>query len=211
MRIIAGAWRGRALAAPAGLSTRPTADRLRQALFDMLWHAPWGGREVLHRARVMDAFAGTGALGLEALSRGAAEAVFIENGGAALTALRGNIAACGAEARANVIAGDALNPPRGQPCSLVFLDPPYIRELTKVRELDVVREMGFRRNAQGQSLAGSSLVVPAVAALQAAGWIASGSLIVAETARDEKLALPAELLADRAHGAGRMTVWRQPE
>jgi 16S rRNA (guanine966-N2)-methyltransferase len=197
MRIIAGAWRGRALAAPAGLSTRPTADRLRQALFDMLWHAPWGGREVL--------------LGLEALSRGAAEAVFIENGGAALTALRGNIAACGAEARANVIAGDALNPPRGQPCSLVFLDPPYIRELTKVRELDVVREMGFRRNAQGQSLAGSSLVVPAVAALQAAGWIASGSLIVAETARDEKLALPAELLADRAHGAGRMTVWRQPE
>jgi 16S rRNA (guanine966-N2)-methyltransferase len=193
------------------LSTRPTADRLRQALFDMLWHAPWGGRDVLQRARVLDVFAGTGALGLEALSRGAAEAVFIENGGAALTALRANIAACGAAARATVIAGDALNPPRGQPCSLVFLDPPYVRELTRLRELDVVREMSFRRNARGQSLAGSSLVVPAVAALEAAGWLAEGALIVAETASDEKLLLPGEMVADRTHGAGRMTVWRRPE
>ena len=69
MRIVAGAWRGRSLLAPSGQTTRPTADRVRQALFDMLLHAPWGGRDGLEGARVLDAFAGTGGLGLEALSR----------------------------------------------------------------------------------------------------------------------------------------------
>ena len=71
MRIIAGAWRGRRLTAPAGQGTRPTADRVRQALFDMILHAPWGGRSAIEGVRVADVFAGTGALGLEALSRGA--------------------------------------------------------------------------------------------------------------------------------------------
>ena len=75
MRIIAGAWRGRALIAPPGHATRPTADRVRQALFDILLHAPWGGHEVVEGTHVLDAFAGTGALGLEALSRGAVEEV----------------------------------------------------------------------------------------------------------------------------------------
>ena len=78
MRIVAGAWRGRRLNAPVGQETRPTADRVRQSLFDMLMHAPWGGRSLLDGAVVLDAFAGTGALGLEALSRGAARAVFFE-------------------------------------------------------------------------------------------------------------------------------------
>jgi 16S rRNA (guanine(966)-N(2))-methyltransferase RsmD len=90
MRIIAGAWRGRALAAPPGLATRPTADRVRQSLFDMILHAAWGGRAVLEGAMVLDAFAGTGALGLEALSRGAESAVFFERDRAALAALRAN-------------------------------------------------------------------------------------------------------------------------
>jgi len=76
VRIIAGAWKGRALIAPPGEATRPTAERVRQALFDMIAHAPWGGRGVLEGAQVLDAFAGTGALGLEALSRGAAETIF---------------------------------------------------------------------------------------------------------------------------------------
>ena len=93
MRIVAGQWRGRTLAAPAGAATRPTADRVRQALFDMLLHAPWGGRDRVEGAAVLDAFAGTGALGLEALSRGAATATFIERDRAALAALRANIAA----------------------------------------------------------------------------------------------------------------------
>ena len=78
VRIVAGAWRGRTLPRPPGRDTRPTADRVRQALFDMLLHAPWGGRDAVEGARVLDVFAGTGALGLEALSRGAAHAVFIE-------------------------------------------------------------------------------------------------------------------------------------
>ncbi len=173
MRIIAGQWRGRALRAPpqqapgratgraagqpAGQGTRPTADRVRQALFDRLAHAPWAGRAVLDGARVLDAFAGTGALGLEALSRGAAAAAFMERDRAALAALRANVAACSAEPRCRVLEADALRPPPGQPCALVFLDPPY---------------------RQG-------LAAPAVAALRAAGWIAPGALLLLELASDE--------------------------
>src|SRR5580658_2652265 len=113
MRIIAGAWKGRTLKAPPGNATRPTADRVRQALFDMLMHAPWGGRGMLDGALVLDGFAGTGALGLEALSRGAADAVFFEQDVAALACLRANVAVCGAGARARVVAGDVLRPGRG--------------------------------------------------------------------------------------------------
>jgi 16S rRNA (guanine966-N2)-methyltransferase len=79
MKIAAGRHKGRTIIAPDGTTTRPTADRIRVSLFDMLWHARWGGRHVVDGARVLDAFAGTGALGLEALSRGAAHATFIEN------------------------------------------------------------------------------------------------------------------------------------
>ncbi|HTR16807.1 MAG TPA: 16S rRNA (guanine(966)-N(2))-methyltransferase RsmD [Acetobacteraceae bacterium] len=181
MRIVAGAWRGRALQAPAGQTTRPTADRVRQSLFDMLLHAPWGGREAVQDAAVLDAFAGTGALGLEALSRGAATACFIEQDRAALTALRANIAACGAEAQCRVLPADATAPPRGTPCSLVFLDPPY----------------------------GKDLVPRAVRALAAAGWIAPGALVVGELGRDEAAPpLLGSALAERAHGAARVVVWR---
>lgn len=179
MRIIAGAWRGRALSAPPGEATRPTADRVRQALFDRLMHAPWAGRAVIDGARVLDVFAGTGALGLEALSRGAAHATFLETGRAALAALRANVAACRAEGRCTVLAVDALGPPPGQGCGLVFLDPPY----------------------------GQGLVSPAVAALRAAGWIAPGALIVAEVGREEALPRP-EPLDDRTHGAARVVAWR---
>lgn len=152
MRIIAGKWRGRLLVAPSGQSTRPTAERVRQALFDRLMHAPWGGRALLEGARVLDVFAGTGALGLEALSRGAAHATFMEQDRPALMALRNNIAACRAEA--TVLPGDARRPPPGTPCTLVFLDPPY----------------------------GQDLVRPTVEALNAAGWIAPRALLIAEAA-----------------------------
>src|ERR1700742_3178042 len=104
MRIVAGAWRGRTLVAPSGTGTRPTADRVRQALFDMLMHAEWGGRSLIEGAVVLDVFAGTGALGLEALSRGAASAWFIEQDATALRALRANVAACEAKDRAKVLA-----------------------------------------------------------------------------------------------------------
>src|SRR5581483_3845711 len=118
MRIVAGTWRGRTLIAPPGTSTRPTADRVRQALFDMLLHAPWGGRDTIEGATVLDVFAGTGAFGLEALSRGAAHASFIEHDHAALAALRVNIAACRAQERCSVLAIDALGTPPGDPAGL---------------------------------------------------------------------------------------------
>jgi 16S rRNA (guanine966-N2)-methyltransferase len=169
------------LAAPPGQATRPTADRVRQALFDMLLHAPWGGRDAVEGVLVLDAFAGTGALGLEALSRGAAHASFMEPDRAALRALRANIAACRAGDRVAVVAADAMRPPAATAaCGLVFLDPPY----------------------------GQGLVPRALAALRGAGWIAADALIVAETAVAEMLLECAAPLATRDHGAARITVWR---
>ena len=179
MRIIAGAWRGRALAAPPGAATRPTADRVRQALFDRLLHAAWAGREAVEDAAVLDAFAGTGALGLEALSRGAASAVFIENDPAALLALRRNVAT--SDGKGRVLAADALRPPPGQPCGLIFLDPPYR----------------------------AGLIGPAVAALARAGWIAPAALLIAELGHEES-APTADPLADWTHGKARMIAWRHP-
>jgi 16S rRNA (guanine966-N2)-methyltransferase len=179
MRIIAGAWRGRKLIAPEGEGTRPTADRVRQALFDRLLHASWAGREAVEDAHVLDAFAGTGSLGMEALSRGAARAVFIEKDPAALKALRLNVATT--EGRGRVLAGDALRPPPGQPCSLIFLDPPY----------------------------GSGLVGTAIAALARAGWVGPDALIVAELGLEDT-APAEEFLADWTHGTARMVAWRAP-
>jgi len=120
MRIVAGVWRGRSLIAPPGQTTRPTADRVRQALFDMLMHAPWGGSAVISDAIVLDGFAGTGALGLEALSRGAA---------------------CNAIDRTRVLATDILNSGPGQAATLIFLDPPYGNDLVP-RALDHLRQAG---------------------------------------------------------------------
>jgi 16S rRNA (guanine966-N2)-methyltransferase len=179
MRIIGGAWRGRRLAAPAGDATRPTADRVRQALFDMLLHAPWAGRDLLDGATVLDAYAGTGAMGLEALSRGAARAVFMERDAAALAALRANIMACGAAAR--VIPGDVLRPPAGDQCGIIFLDPPY----------------------------GKDLLPASLHALRHAGWVGPGSLVIAETGRLDSVVEYGTLLAQRAHGAAQVIVWRE--
>jgi 16S rRNA (guanine966-N2)-methyltransferase len=181
MRIVAGTWRGRTLVAPPGRHTRPTADRVRQALFDMLLHAPWGGREAVEGARVLDVFAGTGAFGLEALSRGAAHATFMEHDRAALTALRANIAACRAQECCAIMAIDALAVPPGEVASLVFLDPPYR----------------------------SDLLSRAIARLRAAGRVAPGSLLIAETAREDPPPTSAPMLAERAHGAARLSIWRE--
>ncbi len=176
MRIIAGKWRGRVLVAPAGEVTRPTAERVRQALFDRIMHAPWGGRGLIEGARVLDVFAGTGALGLEALSRGAAHATFMEQDRAALAALRANIASCGAEA--TVLAGDARQPPPGEGCTIVFLDPPY----------------------------GQDLVHPTVQALVSAGWIVPGALLIAEATATDRPPRQ-EVLSSFIHGAARVDIW----
>jgi 16S rRNA (guanine966-N2)-methyltransferase len=119
MRIISGKWRGRPLEAPPGRSTRPTADRVRETLFSML-ASRLGSFEDL---RVADLFAGSGALGLEALSRGAASATFVENDPAAAAAIRRNAQKLGANVQ--ILGGSALALPRSEPFDLIFADPPY--------------------------------------------------------------------------------------
>src|SRR3954451_19924796 len=127
LRIVGGIHRGRRLVVPPGDSVRPTSDRAREALFNILWHGGFAAEGPPFAERpVLDAFAGTGAFGLEALSRGAASAVFIENGREALAALRHNVAALGEEDRTQIIAGDATRPARAAfACAAAFLDPPY--------------------------------------------------------------------------------------
>ena len=122
LRIIAGEWRGRKLAAPQGDTTRPTADRTRETLFSMLV-SRLGTFEDL---KVADLFAGSGALGLEALSRGAAQCLFVDQDPAAVRALRANIAALRAQGRCDVRASSVLSlGPAKEPLDLVLLDPPY--------------------------------------------------------------------------------------
>jgi 16S rRNA (guanine966-N2)-methyltransferase len=123
MRIIAGEWRGRKLLAPTGETTRPITDRVKQSVFDVL--APR-----MDGARVYDCFSGTGSLGLECLSRGAAGAVFFESDTAAIVQLRKNISVLGAESRARVMTGDVFRWFSNQKSvqdrvDIVFLDPPY--------------------------------------------------------------------------------------
>ncbi|HEX2094005.1 MAG TPA: 16S rRNA (guanine(966)-N(2))-methyltransferase RsmD [Longimicrobiaceae bacterium] len=121
MRIIAGEWGGRRITAPPGRGTRPTTDRVREAWMSAV-------AEEIPGARILDLFAGSGALGLEALSRGAEHAVFVESSPGALRALRANLETLGAAGRAEVVRGDALRYVAGLPSGafdLAFADPPY--------------------------------------------------------------------------------------
>jgi len=129
MRIIAGEHRGRTIAAPPGLTTRPTPDRVRGALFSAL-ESRLGGPGSLEGVRVLDLFAGSGALGLEALSRGAASAVFVERDRQALAALQANLAALGLQAQARVVGEDVVHAlpslaAGGERFDAVLMDPPY--------------------------------------------------------------------------------------
>ncbi|KPF68134.1 16S rRNA (guanine(966)-N(2))-methyltransferase RsmD [alpha proteobacterium AAP81b] len=177
MRIISGQWRGRALVAPPGAATRPTADRVREALFSMLT-SQFGSFEGL---RVLDGFAGTGALGLEALSRGAAHATFVESDAAALKAIKANVAALQAPAAVIAAPLESLGP-APLPCDLLLLDPPY----------------------------GEGLGDRALAHLAARGWIAPHALISVETARKDVLASDFEVLSIRDHGKARLHLLRAP-
>ena len=154
MRIIAGQWRGRKLVAPVGDATRPTADRTRETLFSMLV-SRLGSFEGLTAA---DLFAGSGALGIEALSRGAASCIFVEQDAAALRALRQNLAALRTQAEADVRATSvmALGPAK-TPLDLILLDPPY----------------------------GTGAGVVALEKLARLGWIGPATWISLETAADE--------------------------
>jgi len=142
MRIVGGRLRGRALTAPTSQAIRPTADRLREALFNILTHAyddPFSG------ARVLDLFAGTGALGLEALSRGAGFALFVDDGGEARALIRANVEALGLGGVTKIFRRDAtkLGPAHPvEPFGLVFVDPPYGKGLAE-RALMAARDGGW--------------------------------------------------------------------
>ena len=132
MRIIGGRHRGRNIVAPDGSDIRPTSDRVRESVFNILQHRKWGngGVSVLTDTHVLDAFCGTGACGLEALSRGAAHVTFIDNSNAALDICRRNIASLGELDRTDVLRNDCLKPVRSdRPYNLVFIDPPYRQNL----------------------------------------------------------------------------------
>lgn len=178
MRIIAGQWRGRPLAAPKGEATRPTADRTREALFSMLV-SRLGSFEGL---AVADLFAGSGALGLEALSRGAATCLFVEQDRAALDTLRANIAALGAGTAAEVRASSvlALGPVRA-PLDLILMDPPYTT--------------------------GAGAV--ALDRLSRLGWVGPATWVSIETARSETVDVAGFVPdAERVHGKAKLTVLR---
>jgi 16S rRNA (guanine966-N2)-methyltransferase len=174
MRIIAGTHRGRRLETPADQAIRPTADRVREALFSILTHRLDGfaGR------RVLDAFAGSGALGLEALSRGAESAVFMDKDPAALALCRRNAESLRLSGSSTFLFADATTPPAGQPCDVALLDPPYGKHL------------------------GSN----ALAALAEAGWIATGAIAVieADRANPEDCPVGFEMLDRRDYGRTRI-------
>lgn len=179
MRIIAGEWRGRQIEAPPGDATRPTGDRVRETLFSML-ASRLGSFEDL---RVADLFAGSGALGLEALSRGAASVAFVESDAGATAAIRRNAERLGAVERVRIIAGSALALSRSEPFDLIFADPPY----------------------------GSGSGTAAVHSIIKAGWLDQGGWLSVETARGEEVD-PADLALDIARDVGRsrLTLLRRP-
>ena len=181
LRIIAGTWRGRKLSAPAGDTTRPTADRTRETLFSMLT-SRLGSWEDL---TVADLFAGSGALGLEALSRGAAKALFVEQDPAAIRALRANIAALHAQAQCDVRASSVLAlGPAPAPLDVVLLDPPY----------------------------GSGAGAVAIDRLQRLGWIGAGTWVSLETHADEPANVRSLAVdAERKVGKARLTLMRVAE
>ncbi|WP_312486958.1 16S rRNA (guanine(966)-N(2))-methyltransferase RsmD [Sphingomonas sp.] len=177
MRVIAGTWRGRPLVAPKGDVTRPTADRTREALFSMLT-ARIGDFEGLS---VGDFFAGSGALGIEALSRGAGSCLFVEQDRGALDALRANLEKLGATGDVRATSVMALGPAR-QPLDVVLMDPPY----------------------------GTGAGSVALDKLARLGWIGPGSWVSIETAKQEEVSVAGFTVdTSRVHGKARLTLLRQ--
>lgn len=181
MRIIAGGWRGRKLVAPKGDATRPTADRTRETLFSML-NSRLGSFEQL---RVADLFAGSGALGLEALSRGAAHCLFVEQDRSALDAIKANIATFDAKARTSIEATSVMHlRPAREPYDLMLLDPPY----------------------------GTSAGAVALDRLKRHGWIGPATWIAVETSAREDVDVEGlEINAERRVGKGKLTLLRMTD
>ncbi len=175
MRIVGGRFRGRALAAPSGALTRPTSDKVRESIFNILIHGIEGAG--IEGARVLDLFAGTGALGLEALSRGAAYCLFVEDNAGARGLIRENIEALGLTGASKVWRRDATKLGTAatmQPFQLLFADPPY----------------------------GKGLGEQALQAAADGGWLSAGAVCVLEERADVEPAIPAAfaLLDKRTYG-----------
>jgi 16S rRNA (guanine966-N2)-methyltransferase len=162
MRVVAGRLKGRSLASPSSHDIRPTADRLRESVFNILMHAY---DDPIGDARVLDLFAGTGALGIEAVSRGAKFVLFVDNGAEARALLRNNVEALGLGGVTKVFRRDATNlgPAHPlEPFSLAFLDPPY----------------------------GKGLGEKALASLREGGWLTPGALLIVEEAKAAGFVMP---------------------
>ena len=186
IKVVGGKHRGRTLATPEGLETRPTSSRARESLFNILAHASWrpDGTSPLVDARVLDAFAGSGALGIEALSRGAAHATFLDTDASAIKAIGENLRKLGETGAAKVVRADATRPPpTSEACDLLFLDPPY------------------RSGTAG----------PALSALAGAGWVKPGAIVTVEVAATEDLAPPSgfEAIDERRYGATKIVILRR--
>lgn len=182
MRIVGGEWRGRRLAAPKGEGIRPTSDRLREALFNVLAHAY---DDPVEGATVLDLFSGTGALAFEALSRGAAHALLVDDGREAGGLIRDTIAALGCGSRARLIRRDAtrLGPSADPPATLAFCDPPY----------------------------GRNLAPAALTAAAQGGWLAANALVLVEEAANAGPVLPESAFRElerRAYGETAVTFAR---
>jgi 16S rRNA (guanine966-N2)-methyltransferase len=180
MRITAGRFKGRNLIAPDDLSVRPTSDKVRQAIFNILEHNDFGREFRLEDARVIDLFAGTGALGIEALSRGARFALLIDDDAVSRAVIRRNVEALGLTGTTKIWRRDATNLGRasGEAFDLAFLDPPYRRDL----------------------------IAPSLRALRIGQWLQPSAVIVVETAADEDMA-PGEdfeLIEERTYGDTRV-------
>ncbi|HEV2162248.1 MAG TPA: 16S rRNA (guanine(966)-N(2))-methyltransferase RsmD [Stellaceae bacterium] len=183
LRIIAGKHRGRKLTPLEGGNVRPTAGRAREAIFNILAHAAFAPRPVYEDAIVLDAFAGSGALGLEALSRGARFVSFMERDRTARGVLTANVTALAATRQTAVLAADALRPPRASaPASLIFLDPPYAEDWAS----------------------------PTLIALAAAQWLLPDAIAVVELAVKRDFTPPAGFapLDERRYGAAKIVFLR---
>jgi 16S rRNA (guanine966-N2)-methyltransferase len=184
MRIVGGQFKGRAIVTPSGQGTRPTSDRAREAMFNILAHAPWS--DGVEGKRVLDLFAGSGALGFEAISRGAAFALFVETDAAARGAIRDNVEALGLFGVTRIHRRDATDlgvkpAGLGDPFDLVFLDPPYAKGLGEA----------------------------ALSKLKDGAWIEPGALVVYECGADETPQMPGyETLDARDYGAAKVLFLR---
>lgn len=181
MRIVGGALKGRPIQTPKGTDIRPTSDRARESIFNILDHAPWAVD--IEGASVVDVFAGTGAMGFEALSRSASKATFIESERSHIAGIKAQAAKFGRWRDICLLTMDARHlapPPRlaAAPCQIAFIDPPY----------------------------GQDLIMPALLGLRDKAWITAGALVVVEMGKDETLEIPRgfSLQDSRKYGAAKV-------